>query len=198
MDNALLDDLPQAIRATAQQVGFIDQKIRMLEARRDEAEDQLYMALERERKRAALDEYRMAGIYGSLRVIFGRAIARRWDMHIPLVSSRMAGILTLGVDRHRLNGPRGESWVGNFPLDWREPAPRDGLSVVYVLYDDTNEPVYVGSSEKFRQRLKAHVKAGKVLTAWMAAPCADRAHAYQVEERLLKERLPPLNKRASR
>lgn len=79
-----------------------------------------------------------------------------------------------------------------------EPAPPVGVSVVYVLFDVWNEPAYVGSTQDFRVRLAVHRKEKPGLLTWTAFPCADREAAYVLENRLLKEYKPHLNKKASR
>lgn len=96
--------------------------------------------------------------------------------------------------RYRQNEPYG--WAG----DWRRasdqtPMPRRGQSVVYVLYDDRNQPCYVGSTGDLTARLKAHRKDGKKFVYWTAYPCVDRTEAYRLEDRLLKGEMPYLNKR---
>ncbi|MBL1120211.1 GIY-YIG nuclease family protein [Streptomyces sp. 110] len=72
------------------------------------------------------------------------------------------------------------------------------MGVVYALFDARNDPCYLGSTDQFRTRIGKHVKDGKVFTSWQAYPCPDREAAYVLEDRLLKERLPSLNKKASR
>lgn len=103
---------------------------------------------------------------------------------------------TLFLDglKHRQNQPYG--WAG----DWRKatnktPMPQRGQSVVYILYDDLNQPCYVGSTFDLAARLKAHRKNGKKFVYWVAYPCADRAEAYRLEDRLLKGEMPYLNKK---
>ena len=92
------------------------------------------------------------------------------------------------------NGPLG-TWEGDAPLPTQAVCPPRGQSVVYVLYDQASVPCYVGSSEQFRDRLKAHVRDGKPVVRWRAYPCPDRAAAYEMEGRLLREHMPYLNLR---
>jgi hypothetical protein len=98
----------------------------------------------------------------------------------------------------RPNSADGRTWHGVAPLSHRESAPRHGVPVVYVLFDADLVPCYVGSSAHFRDRLKAHIKDGKPVTAWTAYPCVDREAAYTLEDRLLREYKPYLNRKASR
>ena len=72
------------------------------------------------------------------------------------------------------------------------------MSVVYVLYGETNEPVYLGSTANLRNRLSVHNLGNIPWSAYMAVQCRDREDAYEVEERLLRSRMPPMNKKASR
>lgn len=76
------------------------------------------------------------------------------------------------------------------------PMPPRGQNVVYVLYDAFGTPCYVGSSGDFPTRLKWHLKDGKPVRVWIAYPCASRKAAYALEDRLLKQYKPYLNKKA--
>lgn len=100
-------------------------------------------------------------------------------------------------DRRRMravpNGPGGHSWVGTVPVHRLAPVPPIGASVVYVLYDRTGTPIYLGSTEHFELRLKVHLKNGKPVAHWMAYPCATRKVAYALEGHLLATCRPPLN-----
>lgn len=112
------------------------------------------------------------------------------------------------ADRHRPNDPASGGWIGDWvvtqetwgPVGRIENGtyPRRGTPVVYVLYDSEASPVYCGSSEQFDKRLWAHYRDGKRFVAWRAVPCANRADAYALEDRLLKQSCPPLNRRAGR
>lgn len=95
------------------------------------------------------------------------------------------------------NGPAG-SWQGSWPLAEGDHCPPRGACLVYVLFDADNVPVYVGSSETFRSRMKQYTAAGKTWTAWVAHPCADRDDAYDVESRFLRQYKPVLNVQGAR
>jgi hypothetical protein len=97
--------------------------------------------------------------------------------------------------RHAPSGP-GRSWQGAYPIEGGRPP--DGQAVVYVLYDELNEPCYVGSTDVFVDRLRQHVAAGKAFAYWSAWPCPDRETAYQREDDLLRQVKPYLNRRAGR
>lgn len=120
--------------------------------------------------------------------------ASRWDQAVDLDSRIIA--------RSRLfqslpNGPNG-SWQGDNPLPSSAAAPRTGIAVVYVLYDDTLKPCYVGSTMRFRNRLAHHRRDQKAFRYWAAYPCRDREHAYAREEQMLREVLPPMNRKSGR
>lgn len=104
--------------------------------------------------------------------------------------------------RHAPNDPVSGGWLGEFSQDGHgsvsDPRPPDWTSVVYVLYAADCEPIYCGSTEHFKQRLKTHHREGKRFVAWRAVRCPDRAQAYALEDRLLKQSCPPLNRRAGR
>ncbi len=95
------------------------------------------------------------------------------------------------------NGPEG-SWTGEYPIAAGAPSPLSGAAVVYVLFDEANAPCYVGSTHTFRARLRRHEKDGKRFVRWQAHPCDDRDHAYRLEDRLLRQHMPYLNRKASR
>ena len=108
--------------------------------------------------------------------------------------------------KYTANGPHG-SWT-NYP-DKREappgfvrhtasdenPMPPRGQNVVYILYDGSSTPCYVGSTGDFSKRLKWHLKDGKPVVVWVAYPCESREAAYALEDRLLKQHMPYLNKK---
>mgnify|MGYP001409889242 CR=1 FL=1 len=97
------------------------------------------------------------------------------------------------------NIPNGDGyWHGEYPLPEGTRAPSDGINVVYVLYDARNVPCYVGSTGQFRTRIRTHHSQGKPFVRWLAYPCRDRAHAYQLEDQLLRECKPYLNRKAGR
>lgn len=115
-----------------------------------------------------------------------------WDEIVGVPWKRLTQIA-----RQLPNGPAG-SWVGEYPIPADTPRPIAGISVVYVLFDQRNEPCYVGSTERFSARMSAHVKSGKRFVRWQAHPCEDREHAYRLEDRLLRRHMPYLNQKASR
>lgn len=85
-------------------------------------------------------------------------------------------------------------WIDCVPSD-ENPMPPRGQAVLYVLYDAFSTPCYVGSTGNFPARLRWHLNDGKPVTVWSAFPCASRAAAYALEDRLLKQHMPYLNKK---
>lgn len=182
--------------STLQHIENLHARIQKLEAMRLESELQFlhrvgaaYHAGELDRHDLAIiqDRYQQLGLTGR---------SKRWDAAIPVGWGDLSYDARMGRV-HAPNGPEG-TWVGSWPFAKEDRLPRNGTAVVYVLFDASNEPIYVGSSGSLRTRLKAHARAGKPFVAWRASRNANREEAYQVEDRALKERKPPLNKKRGR
>jgi hypothetical protein len=92
-------------------------------------------------------------------------------------------------------GPEGY-WEGENPHSGTAYPPR-WCAVVYVLYDTGGQPVYLGSTHHFANRVRAH-RQDKQFSRWRAWPCRDREDAYRREEEMLRGHLPPLNRKAAR
>jgi hypothetical protein len=116
-----------------------------------------------------------------------------WDEAVPEHHARVGNLSRQALRNVPNNG---ESWVGEWPIG-QNPYPPNGTSVVYVLVDHENVPCYVGSTFRFKTRLKAH-RPQKQFVRWMAYPCQDREDAYLLEEKLLAEHKPYLNKKVGR
>lgn len=123
--------------------------------------------------------------------------AKRWDATLPLKSAA-ALIRYRNLHKFVPNGPDGKSWVGRRRGDGESRWSRAGTPVVYVLYDAANEPIYVGSTDNLRNRLSTHESGDLPWVAYLAIACRSREDAYLLEEKLLKTRMPPLNKKTSR
>jgi hypothetical protein len=185
------------IGATLQHCLMIQQKIATLQGTLASAREQLFhdVAITYRAGGMTLDE--LADLYDKARRA-GSGFSAQWEAVVP-VTGRTLLARQQHLVRRQMNGPGGVSWVGVYPLPVSAPAPPNWTSVVYVLYDSTNEPVYVGSSEHFRERLIRHAKYNGVpVVSWMACPTASREAAYLLEDTLLKERLPSMNRKASR
>jgi hypothetical protein len=95
------------------------------------------------------------------------------------------------ADRHRPDD-RGE-WSGPWPFRGDTCYPPPGQNVVYALRATGGLAIYVGSTNDFARRLKAHAKAGKSWASWQATPCATREEAFALEAAALREYMPHLN-----
>lgn len=112
-----------------------------------------------------------------------------WDEAVPVSFTDLYDLIY-----HAPNGPFG-SWQGEYPLSHDSgPRPPNGQSVVYVLFDENNTPCYVGSTERFADRLRQHGRTKKFVR-WVAYPCEDRGAAYALEVKLLAEHKPYLNRK---
>lgn len=120
-----------------------------------------------------------------------------WNHNVPIRAEQIAHRARQSISNPRWqpNGPEG-SWAGDYPIG-NGSRPPDGQNVVYVLFDAQNTPCYVGSTKDFKTRLKVHARTKKFVR-WAAYPCADREAAYLLEERLLAEHKPYLNRRITR
>ncbi|MEU4967828.1 GIY-YIG nuclease family protein [Streptomyces smyrnaeus] len=190
--DALPVDLADSVSSTLQHIRLIQEKEARLAEARTTALDQLLHRIGSDWRTGrltlpqlclALDEVRGLRMSGRLGA---------WDKVVGVPWRRL-----VQVAKQLPNGPEG-SWVGEYPIPADAPRPIYGTPVVYVLFDEVNEPCYVGSTEKLSPRLTAHEKSGKRFVRWQAHPCEDREHAYRLEDRLLKQHLPRMNRKASR
>lgn len=185
------------LAATYQHCQLLQRKTAELTARLSESRGQFFYAVAREFRLGNLSETDLAAIYGLARTL-GPGFSAQWDAVAPVKGSTL-----LYVHRDRVknapNSADGKYWTGTYPFEVDAPVPARDIAVVYVLYDVANEPVYVGSSGHFRERVKRHAKYnGLPVAFWMACPADSREAAYLWEDAHLKERLPPMNKKASR
>jgi predicted GIY-YIG superfamily endonuclease len=192
MTRNLPEPLATSMSSTLQHIQLIQQKeARLAEARRDA----LAQVLHRIGSDYRTGQLTQAQLYTALMQIRGIEMSGRMAMWDEIVGVPWKRIQHLG--KQLPNGPE-DSWIGEYPFHPETIAPVSGIAVVYVLFDDTNEPCYVGSTDKFRTRLNNHSRDGKQFVHWQAHPCRDREHAYQVEDRLLKRHKPRLNQKAGR
>jgi hypothetical protein len=190
------EDLPEglatSVSATLQHIQLIEAKVsRLTEARRD-ALAQVLHRIGTEYRAGAITQGHLCATLAAIRHIQMPGRMKMWDEIVGVPWKRVVQLA-----RQLPNGPEG-SWVGEYPLLADASRPIAGIPVVYVLFDQDNEPCYVGSTDKFSVRLSAHVKDGKHFVRWQAHPCDDRAAAYRLEDRLLKRHKPYLNRKASR
>lgn len=185
------DHLDSAL-STLQHIENLDARAQALEERRIEAEEQMLHRVGAAYEAGQLSLPDLIEIYERYKQLNLAGRMTRWNAAIPIYWS-----VVPTLSRHIPNAPGG-TWSGAWPFDPDDRLPPTKSFIVYVLFDATNEPIYVGSSGHFRNRLKAHARNGIIFVRWWACPAADREAAYQLEEKLLRERLPKLNKRAGR
>ena len=104
------------------------------------------------------------------------------------------------VNRSQPNGGPGV-WFGNLPLPNHKPAPLPGQAGISYLFDadsTPDDPAYIGSTDDLRRRLRSHVREKPGVLRWTARLYPDREAAYLMEEQLLRENLPRLNRKRGR
>lgn len=101
------------------------------------------------------------------------------------------------AEQHQQNA--GHGWTGTCGDSGASfPRPPKDQCVVYVLFDATAEPIYVGSTQDFAGRIRAHRRDGKPVAHWRAVPHATREDAYAAEEAMLRTVMPTMNRKAGR
>lgn len=178
---------------TLQHIALINAKLRTLYDCQAEAETQIIHRIACDFEAGRIGTRELYDVFMRLKATAADGFNKRWSARFPdqYNAHRMRYVYL------NLPDPDG-NWRGLFPLGPTEVAPPAGQSVVYVLFDAANAPCYVGSTEHLRARLKNHADNGKQFARWLAYPCADREAAYLLEERLLSEHKPYLNRRCGR
>lgn len=203
------DDRMKSFEATLAHIARIKEKRERLAKAQKEAEDQLLANVRRMHEESGdIDE--LNALYERYRSVAESGYGKRWNEVIPVTWMKLnarrrelealaAALIERKAARWQPNGANG-SFHGVWPLvdPAIDPRPRYGVAVVYVLYDERLDPCYVGSTEDFSHRLDAHRRDGKEFVRWCAFPCADREAAYRLEDQLLREVKPYLNRKASR
>lgn len=129
---------------------------------------------------------------------------KRWEEHSGLPIAKMNhaisadGRLDPRFERNETWGWSGTYSHDGYPSKTSFPRPAKGVSVVYILFAGDGTPLYVGSTHVFAERVKRHYIDGKPVKFWQAYLCSDREAAYQMEDRLLKEHMPVMNRKAGR
>lgn len=188
----LPDQLTESITSTLQHIRLIQEKEARLAAARVEALKQALHRIGSEYRTGRISHAQLITAFAQIRTLEMSGRMSAWDEIVGISHRRL-----IQMAKQLPNGPEG-SWVGEYPIPPDAPRPIYGVPVVYVLFDDANEPCYVGSTDKLSPRLTAHEKSGKRFVRWQAHPCDDREHAYRLEDRLLKRHKPYLNRKASR
>jgi GIY-YIG catalytic domain len=191
-----IEEMPESLHAsltaTLQHIRLIQEKEARLANARQEA---LAQALHRIGSDYRTGRLTPEQLFAAFTEIHALEMSGRMHMWNEIVGISWQRLTQLG--KQLPNGPEG-SWVGEYPIPADAPRPIYGISVVYVLFDEANEPCYVGSTNKLSARLNAHKKDGKRFVRWQAHHCGDRDHAYRLEDRLLRQHMPYLNRKASR
>jgi len=205
-------DVPAEMAASVQHLEGLERAIKAIETKldrlREARKDTLkQIACEVKRQRdsdpAKWESDRLLEIYETLRAPF---LGEAWKLAgLPHLQA-----LRRDVELARLyapNDPNCDGWLGEWEVrqeSWGPVGrilgnrPRPGTPVVYVLYATDSSPAYCGSTKDFEKRIWAHFRNGKEFVSWRAVPCESREDAYELEDRLLKEHCPPLNKKAGR
>ena len=192
MSEDLPEGLATSVSATLQHIGLIQEKEARLAQARREAMEQVIHRIASEHRAGRLTHEQLCVAMVAIRATQHKGAMKLWDETVGVPWQRLAQYA-----KRLPNGPAG-SWVGEYPIPANAPIPIYGVPVVYVLFDENNTPCYVGSTDKLSPRLTAHGKDGKRFVRWQAHPCDDRDHAYRLEDRLLKQHKPYLNRKASR
>ena len=184
------------LHATASHIATIQAKLATLTRAKHDAWEQLLVATARLYAAGDLGARDLLTLLDEMRHGYGPGFTRVWDANMPIQSNRLRWV----AEREEFNSPTGpfRTWEGEFPTHSWKFMPALGVPVVYVLYDSAREPIYVGSTEQFRLRMRVHQRTKPEATFWRAQLCDSREHAYEMEDRLLKEHKPRLNKKAAR
>lgn len=194
MTAEVAEEVPASYASTLQHIELLHGKQCKLRDAQVEAEEQVLHRLAADYKAGVLEMEDLYRFYLRFRLVAVEGWTHRWDWVMPITASKVRG----EAERYLRDLPSPDgTWSGTYPLGG-QGAPPDYTSVIYVLFDPKNVPCYVGSTYRFRTRLKWHRKKGKDFDRWLAYRCDDREAAYQLEERLLREHLPYLNKKAFR
>lgn len=192
----MLEDLPEdlatSMSTTFQHIGLIQAKEERLADARRNALHQVLHRIGSDYNTGNLTHRELCTAFLAVRGQKLRGAMNAWDDIVGISSKRL-----IQLAKQLPNGPE-NSWTGDYPIPADAPRPISGIPVVYVLFDDANEPCYVGSTDKFSARMNVHAKSGKRFVRWQAYGCDDRDHAYRLEDRLLKQHKPYLNRKASR
>lgn len=200
-------DLANGAKATLDHIVALSQKIESLSDRQIDAEEAFLHRTWTLYLEGAWDLGHLRNLTETYcPAFFRRGWEERWEAaELPPVDKLLD--LWVATLKHAATGPHGSwtnydarhqdalpEWVSCTPSE-DNPMPPRGQSVVYVLYDGFSTPCYVGSTGDFPARLKWHLKDGKPVVVWVAYPCEDRDAAYLLEDRLLKQHMPYLNKK---
>jgi predicted GIY-YIG superfamily endonuclease len=184
-----------ALHATASHLSLIQAKLDTLDRAKRDSWAQLLTSASRLFAAGELSYADLAVLCAEMKDSYGPGYSTAWNSIMPVAANQVKWLAERELQA-ALIGTHG-CWRGLVPVA-DQMAPPKGTSVLYVLFDDENEPVYVGSTGNFRARMYGHQRDKREAVRWVAYPCHDRDRAYEIEDRVLKERLPRMNKRAGR
>lgn len=186
------------LSATFEHIALLRSKHERLRESQIAAEEQFVHRVGQLHASGELDEAELISIYGAFAELAQPGFTYRWNAAISVtvkeIQDRRRHLRH--TERNAPNMPDG-TWRGTWPLE-DSPVPVNGTPVVYLLYDETGQPCYLGSTEYLRGRLQCHGRDGKPFASWTASRCQDRDAAYELEEELLAGELPYLNKKRVR
>lgn len=182
--------------ATFRHIELLGQKRERLTQAQTEAEEQVLHRIAVDYKAGRITENHLCDIYVEFRECAMSGFSNRWNAAMPYMpAGRIRGLIRKREFAAIFAADSDGNWRGEYPLAWDSSRPKTGQSVVYVLYDTDNVPCYVGSTNDFNGRAKAHAREGKKFVRWLAYGCPNRASAYSLETQLLRQHKPYLNKR---
>lgn len=175
-----------SVADTAQHIRLLTRKRERLAEALIEAERQFATAVAREFAAGQMTWGELLEAYETVRAAGIKGFATRWLASVPYTVQRIKQMVAIeDIDE----------WFGEGrEYDSRYPYPPRGVCVVYVLFSETNAPVYVGSSGNLSHRLATHRREKPGWQSWRAYKARDRAHAYELERQFLTQHLPAMNK----
>ena len=164
---------------------------RRIAAVADQAELDMLSQIAADYAAGKLSQFDLSDLYYCYREVARPGHGQRWNRVVPFSVDEIVGC--------RFSQPDADGcWSGTYPYRYGQGVPPDGQPVVYWLTDAEGVDCYIGSTEKFRKRLKCHRIDGKEFVAWRAVPYPTRQAAYDAEDALLRAAKPYLNQKASR
>lgn len=189
---AAIEELLASTRSTLQHICLIQDKEARLAGARHRSLQQMLHRIGSDYRTGRISQWQLCAVLMEIRNLEMPGKMKAWNQIVGVPWNRLVQLA-----KQLPNGPEG-SWAGEYPIPSSAPRPLKGIAVVYVLFDGSNVPCYVGSTSNLGARLTAHERDGKRFVRWTAYPCTDREHAYQLEDRLLRQHKPYLNRKASR
>ncbi len=187
----------EQLAATASHIDLVQAKLDKLATVKADSWEQILIAAARLYRSDGLTTAHLLQLHRDMKLSYGGGFTKVWNRVMPIQSNQLPHVAAR--DRRIAEEQRRQSWYGTFPLDGSYTVPSKGVSCVYILFDRADVPAYIGSTEQFRTRMGSHrrERPGAFLR-WICYTCESREAAYQLEEKLLRENLPYLNRKASR